>query len=269
MRLHVRHRTRYGYAPAIPYAIQEVRLTPGPVDGQAVRRWTVRGEGGRILPAVQDGYGNLMHLHSLLKTHGESEILAEGEVVTTDTSGIVRGARETLPAAYYRRVTPSTAADGALSRLAGEVRGHLAENAVAAMHRLMGLIRDRIDFEKGRTDAGTTAAEALASGRGVCQDHAHVLIACARHLGLPARYVSGYLWTGDGTVGEASHAWAELHLSGLGWVGFDAANRVCPTESYVRVAAGLDYGATAPVRGIRRGAAEETLTVEVRVRALG
>jgi transglutaminase-like putative cysteine protease len=117
----------------------------------------------------------------------------------------------------------------------------------------------------GATTVMTTAAEALAKGSGVCQDHAHVFIAVARLLGLPARYVSGYLWQGGSETASASHAWAEAHVPDFGWLGFDPANNICPTEKYVRVAIGLDYGEAAPVRGIRRGAADEVLTVAVDV----
>jgi transglutaminase-like putative cysteine protease len=123
-------------------------------------------------------------------------------------------------------------------------------------------IRERVDYVVGVTSSATTAAEALAQGRGVCQDHAQVFAAAARCLGHPARYVSGYLWTEAGTS-DANHAWAEAHVDGLGWVGFDPAN---PTEAYVRVAIGLDYLEAAPVRGVRRGVAEETLDVAVDVR---
>ena len=118
--------------------------------------------------------------------------------------------------------------------------------------------------------ATTTAADALARGFGVCQDHAHLFIAAARLIDIPARYVSGYLWTGvDAQPFDASHAWAEAFVPELGWVGFDPANRICPTENYIRVAVGLDYSAAAPVRGLRRGPAEESLDVEVQVRRQG
>jgi transglutaminase-like putative cysteine protease len=131
----------------------------------------------------------------------------------------------------------------------------------------MGGVRDAIDYRIGETHAETTAAEALAHGFGVCQDHAHVFISAARHAGMPARYVSGYLWDPRDTEYEASHAWAEAYIDGLGWVGFDVANRICPTDAHIRVACGLDYLEAAPARGLRRGGGEETLEVRLRVDA--
>jgi transglutaminase-like putative cysteine protease len=126
-------------------------------------------------------------------------------------------------------------------------------------------VHAKVAYELGATGAHTTAAEAFEDGRGVCQDHAHILTAAARSAGLPARYVTGYLVTGVGASATAAHAWAEVLVPDLGWVGFDAANNTCPTDSYVRVAAGLDAAGVAPVRGSRRGGAMERMSVEVRV----
>jgi transglutaminase-like putative cysteine protease len=105
----------------------------------------------------------------------------------------------------------------------------------------------------------------LAQGAGVCQDYAHIFIATARYLNIPARYVSGYLMRPETTEQTAGHAWAEAHIDGLGWVGFDATNNVCPNDSYVRIGCGLDYRDAAPVSGVRIGFAAETLAVEVNV----
>jgi transglutaminase-like putative cysteine protease len=129
----------------------------------------------------------------------------------------------------------------------------------------MHAVRDAIDYKIGSTNAHTTACEALKEGKGVCQDHAHVFIAAARSLGIPTRYVSGYVLTGSDEPSDANHAWAEAWLDGLGWVGFDPANRICPTDKYVRLAAGLDSTYAAPIRGSRRGVANEELDVIVEV----
>ncbi len=129
----------------------------------------------------------------------------------------------------------------------------------------MAEIRSRIAYEIGATDAHTTAAEALADGKGVCQDHAHAMLSVVRSLGIPARYVTGYLVTDGDTPATASHAWAEALVPDLGWVGFDAANGKCPTDDYVRVATGLDAQGVVPVRGSRRGGVAESMTVAVKV----
>ena len=113
---------------------------------------------------------------------------------------------------------------------------------------------------------GTTAAEAFALRRGVCQDLTHIFIAAARCLGMPARYIGGYFHRVDGvTQQEAGHAWAEAFVPELGWIAFDPANGICTTDAHVRVAAGLDYLGAAPVRGTRYGGGGEQLAVAVHV----
>ena len=130
----------------------------------------------------------------------------------------------------------------------------------------MGAVSDAIAYKPGVTSAHTTAAEALALGEGVCQDHAHAMIALARVKGMPGRYVSGYLFAdAAGTAHEAAHAWAEVFVTGLGWVGFDPANRCCPDARYIRLGSGADAQDAAPIRGIARGGGREELDVTVAI----
>jgi len=137
------------------------------------------------------------------------------------------------------------------------------------MHSLSDHIADSVVYEVGTTDAKTTAEDALAAGTGVCQDHAHILIAAARKLGFPARYVSGYLMMNERVDQEASHAWTEVYLDPVGWVGFDVSNRISPDARYVRVATGLDYFEAAPVSGLRMGSGDaamaDTMLVNIAV----
>jgi transglutaminase-like putative cysteine protease len=267
MRLQVRHQTAYHYASPISYAIQTLRLSPRPHDGLAVLRWRLRGESRHDLPSFIDGFGNLTHSHSVNRRHGSAAVFVEGEVETTATDGVVRGASEPLPPAFFLRATALTAPDPEIDDLARSVTGG---SELDRLYALMNAVRDRLDYRPGVTDAATTAAAALMAGAGVCQDHAHLFIAAARLAGVPARYVGGYLWTGDEPHEyEASHAWAEAYVDNLGWVGFDAANRICPGEAYIRTAIGLDYWSAAPIRGVRRGAAEERLAVKVSVMQVG
>ncbi|MEL7011756.1 MAG: transglutaminase family protein, partial [Pseudomonadota bacterium] len=133
------------------------------------------------------------------------------------------------------------------------------------LHALSALIKEQIAYEVGTSESDWTAEEAVAAGKGVCQDHTHVFITCARIMGFPARYASGFLLLDDREEQEATHAWAEAHVDGLGWVGFDVSNGISPDERYVRVATGLDYSDAAPIRGVRTGNAEESLSVAVKV----
>jgi transglutaminase-like putative cysteine protease len=140
-----------------------------------------------------------------------------------------------------------------------------ARDPIDRMHVLMNAVRDKVDYAIGVTNAHTSAAEALSDGQGVCQDHAHIFISAARVMGVPARYVNGYFLTDTDEPSEAHHAWAEAYIEGLGWLGFDPANGICPTDQYVRLACGLDAGSAAPIRGTRRGGTDEVLDVLVEV----
>lgn len=264
MRLHVRHRTTYRYDAPIMGAIQTLRLTPRPYEGLSVLHWRVWSESRRELPMFVDGFGNITHCHTVNRPQDGVTVFVEGEVETVPTHGIVRGAPELLPPLYYLRSSPLTQPDEAITALAKEAAHH--SSVLKRLHALLIAVRDRVDYHPGTTDTETTAAAALAAGAGVCQDHAHLFIAAARTLEIPARYVGGYLWTGaEAREEEASHAWAEAFVHDLGWVGFDPSNRICPTEAYIRTSIGLDYRSAAPVRGIRRGNAAEQLDVAVNV----
>ncbi len=171
----------------------------------------------------------------------EITVTVRGAVETTDLAGVLRGHRETVAPGCYLRDTPATAPDAGLRALA---LGAEAPDTLGLAHALAAAVADAIAYRPGATHAHTTAAEALALGEGVCQDHAQALAACARLRGIPARYVSGYLFAAeDGTPHEAAHAWAELHVPGLGWVGFDPANRCCPDARYIRLGSGFDAAA--------------------------
>jgi transglutaminase-like putative cysteine protease len=197
----------------------------------------------------------------------ELVVAVDGEVETRNTEGVVRGAVERFPPSLFLRETPLTRADQAIAEFATE-SARAASNGgdLNVMHHMLGRLHREMTFDTDPTHAATTANEAFALRRGVCQDLTHIFIAAARSIGIPARYVGGHFHRADGvTDQEAGHAWAEAYVRDLGWVAFDAANGICATEAHVRVAVGLDYLGAAPVRGVRHGGAGETLTVNVQV----
>lgn len=261
MRISIGHVSRYSYSQPTKYSILALRLTPRSFQGQRVVEWRVTAPGIEAAKPFRDGFGNVVHLASCSEQHDESLVIAKGVVETSDCSGVVQGLTDPAPLTIYLRHTEKTTADDdirALARSAGDI-------SIRGMHRLMHAVRDAIDYMTGTTSSATTAADALKQGVGVCQDHAHVFIAAARSLGIPARYVSGYLFCGDTEPAEANHAWAEAWLPDLGWVGFDPANGICPTDHYVRLASGLDSSFAAPIRGMRHGVSNEELDVVVEV----
>jgi len=262
MLISVRHITRYRYAEPVSYTIQILRLTPLSFIGQRVLDWQVRA--GGISPRLQfrDGFGNTAHLLTVNGRHEELVIEAGGTVETQDCNGVVSGLNNSAPPRVFLRETAQTKPDGAIRALAESVHG---KDTLDQLHALLGAVRERVEYVAGATDMHTSAAEALADGKGVCQDHAHIFIAAARTLAIPARYVTGYLVLGEQGTSEAHHAWAETWVEGLGWVGFDVANDMSPDETYVRIAIGRDHREAMPVSGIRLGQTEERLAMSVTV----
>ena len=262
MLISVRHVTHYRYAQPASYTIQSLRLTPVPFKGQRVLDWRVAVSGSPPALQYRDGFGNILHLATVSARHDELHIEAAGTVETKDCNGVVAGLAKDAPSRVFLRETAQTKADAAIRQMAGDAEGN---STLDKLHSLLGTIGDRVEYIPGTTDAHTTAAEALADGKGVCQDHAHLFVAAARALAVPARYVTGYLMLEGETTAQAHHAWAEAWVEGLGWIGFDAANGLCPTDNYVRLACGLDADYAAPIGGSRRGGGGETLDVTVMV----
>ncbi len=269
MKLAVSHCTTYRFDPPMRGVVQSLRLTPARFDGQRVLDWRVSVPGAVMGAAFRDSAGDWVETASILGPVAEVAVEVAGEVETSDLAGVLRGHRERVPPGTYLRATLATLADVAVHELVAAVLpGQADADPLARAHALAAAVAGAIAYEPGLTEHGTTAAEALALGRGVCQDHAQVLIAAARHAGLPARYVCGYLHaTDDGGPHEASHAWAEIWVEGLGWVGFDAANACCPDARFVRLGSGFDAADAAPIRGLSRGEATEALEVAVAVGA--
>jgi transglutaminase-like putative cysteine protease len=265
MRITVRHDSSYSYAMPARSAIQLLRMTPRSHESQFVRNWRVEVDADARLERDEDAYGNITHIVFIDGPVDGVRVTVQGEVDTIDTAGMLRGTVERLPLPLYLRPTALTAPTPALRALALRASQAEPSDPLAALHKLMAEIHRSMTFTVGATSVATTAGEALESGHGVCQDFAHVFIAAARALGAPARYVSGYYLRSDRADQDAGHAWAEAHVTGFGWVAFDAAHGVCTTDRHVRVAVGPDYLEAAPIRGARSGGAEEELTVAVRV----
>lgn len=269
MRLRIRHETAYTYETPATRAIEILRLTPRGHDGQFVVDWRIDVDRDCRLGQSIDAFGNSVHSFTAEGPLDTLTVVAEGRVETNDTHGVVAGQVERFPPVVFVRETALTASDAAIRDFA-EATSAKATSHLDLMHGLMGGIRERMQFVTDATDSGTNAIEAFHHSHGVCQDFAHVLIAAARHLNIPARYVSGYMRRIDGENDQAAgHAWAEVLIDDLGWVGFDPANGISPTEAYVRIAVGLDYLGAAPIRGIRYGGTGEKLAVRVQVEEVG
>jgi transglutaminase-like putative cysteine protease len=263
--LKVRHTTHYAFATPVVHALQRLRLTPKETHGQRILDWRMRFDNARAELQYDDQHCNYVTLASLTPGAREVTVTCEGMVETEDNAGVIGRHSGHLPLWSFLRQTPLTRPGARLRALLRDLPASDTREPLDFLHALSALIRARIAYETGRTHAATTAEEAVGHGYGVCQDHTHIFIGAARASGVPARYVSGYLLMNDRIEQEATHAWAEAHVEGLGWVGFDVSNGISPDPRYVRLATGSDYRDAAPVTGISIGAADQVLTVGVAV----
>jgi transglutaminase-like putative cysteine protease len=266
MRLFVSHRTEYRFSESQQRIVQLARVTPASYAGQSIVDWQIDVDCDARLRPGRDGYGNET---TMIYVNGPIDRLVlsvTGEVLTEDKAGMVFGAPEPLPPMVFLRETALTKPDDAILAFAEEMRA-AGRNTLDRMHQLSTALNERLEFDKIHTNVQRDAATAFGLGHGVCQDFAHIFVAAARAIDVPARYVSGHLYQPETAAGsqEASHAWVEACIEDLGWVGFDPANALCPDDSYIRVAIGLDYREAAPLSGARIGGGVETLAVGVSV----
>jgi transglutaminase-like putative cysteine protease len=266
MRIRISHLTSYVYGTPATSVIQMLRLTPRNHDGQYVARWRIDVSIDCRLDQHEDAFGNLTHTFSTDGPFSDLAVMVEGEVETRDTQGIVRGTVERFPPSLYLRATALTTPDAGICAFAAASRDAEDGNVLNLLHHMLERLHDDMVYDTDPTQVATTAAQAFALKRGVCQDLTHIFIAAARSLAIPARYVGGYFRRDDGVDEQgAGHAWAEAFVPELGWVAFDPANGLCATDAHVRVAVGLDYLGAAPLRGTRYGGGGEVMSVKVRV----
>jgi transglutaminase-like putative cysteine protease len=263
MRINISRETSFVYSQPAKSLVQLLRLTPRSHEGQHVLRWRISADIDCAMRQSEDSLGNIVHTISHFGPIDRLVVQSEGEVETFDTTGVVRAAAEPLAPEIYLRGSPLTEANGALREFAEEA-ARSSEAPLDKLHAIMGAVSEAMTYEWDASRSAN-AAEAFALRRGGAEDYAHIFIACARWLGAPARYVSGYMLRRDGAPQETGYAWAEAHVPVLGWIGFDAANRLCVDEAYVRIAVGFDYLSAAPARGSRAGGGHEAQSVSLSI----
>ncbi|MDX3899791.1 MAG: transglutaminase family protein [Sphingobium sp.] len=263
MKLLVRHQTVYSYEAAAGRVAMLLKLMPVSSPAQTVEDWTVSINGEVVTGFTPNSLGDMEAVWLRGEGEHQAAIVAEGLVETRDTHGVLGWPASKVDPRYFLRGTALTAASEPIRDMAlglGDGGG-----ALARLHALSAAVSDAVAYRPGVTGSHTTAAEAFALGAGVCQDHAQIFIAAARTMGVPARYVSGYLLAQDADALHETHGWAEALVPDLGWIGFDPSNRVCVTDHYLRLACGLDADRAAPVRGSVTVAGNIAIDADVRI----
>lgn len=264
MRLAIRHTSTYRFGSPVAHAVQRLRLTPKSTQGQGILSWEMQFQNAAKQLEYEDQHRNTTTLIAVEPGACEVEITCSGVVDTHDHAGVLGSHSGHLPLWSFCGQTALTRPGAGMRAFARELRKE-GRSPLDMLHDLSARILDTVAYQAGATGVDTSAEEAWAGGRGVCQDHAQIFIGIARALDIPARYVSGYLMMNDRVDQEATHAWAEAYVEHLGWVGFDISNGISPDQRYVRLATGRDYRDAAPVTGISIGATTRELSVAVAV----
>ncbi len=268
MLLQIDHKTSYHFSEPQGRVVQLLRMTPRDTASQAVLNWRIDVDRDVRLREGHDGYGNATTMLYMDGPITSVELIVTGEVLTDAQDGWVKGAIETLPPLFYIRPTQLTWSDPAIVRFAETIVGSV--NGPQQKAEMLGIaLFERIRTITERTPKSRTAMQTLAESWGNVRDTAQLLIACARTVGIPARFVSGHKLSERASVDHrTAHCWVELHITGKGWWAIDPTTGQAPDESYVRVAIGLDASDATPLSGTRTGGGIEALDVEVHV-ALG
>jgi transglutaminase-like putative cysteine protease len=255
MRLSIDHVTHYRYERPVRYSTQYLRLVPQSSARQRVLEWRLDTPSTPL--ELRDGYGNILHVLTIDKPVSEIVIRSSGAVETSTVVDEPNDEPKLSPLLFLRQ-TALTRADESICQFAERYRRRAG--MLSGLRDLASGVLAKLPFQPGVTAVQSTAAEAFAHANGVCQDHAHVFIACCRHLGIPARYVSGYIYSaGHAEAAVASHAWVEAWVVDR-WRSFDITNARPAGEHHIRLAFGADYLEASPVRGVRSGGGEEHLT---------
>jgi transglutaminase-like putative cysteine protease len=268
MKLEIMHSTRYRYTGPIAETVMEVRLRPMDGNGQRCLDFNLELSHGIQARSYVDGYGNSVHYFNLVRPHSALNVISRSTVETGLAPDSDPG--EELVLDFLRFRSPVREVEGVkeLARQHAISDPSSRESVESAMEELTLTISRNFAYDRTATNVYSAVDDVLKVRAGVCQDFAHLFIAVARAMGVPARYVSGYIHSPGDRVAAASHAWAEAWIAGKGWVGYDATHPVRTTEHHVRLAVGRDYTDAAPTRGVYVGSANGTMSISVKTRAL-
>lgn len=276
----IRHVTRFAYSSPITESVTEVRMQPRTEGNQRCVKFELTTNPRSRIQGYRDYLGNVVHHFDIPGKHNQLKINAESTVEITPLPALP----DHLPAdswleldqikssgEHWDYLTPSQFANKSrlLVELAKELKVERRSDPLSLLREINTAIFEAFDYAPLSTTVDSPIEHALEDRKGVCQDFAHIMIALVRELGIPCRYVSGYLFHGredhDRSAADASHAWVEAFLPQLGWIGFDPTNNLIAGERHIRTAIGKDYADVPPTRGVFKGLAQSELSVGVQV----
>ena len=278
----IRHLTKFVYSKAVSESVMEVRMHPRSDSNQRCLTFSLSVSPRCRVFSYRDHLSNNVHHFDIPGQHGQLVVIAESLVeyqpLADIPSFLAPCAWQELDAMvsegdYWEMLLPSEFAcpTPALERLARELDVRRRDDPMLLLRELNNRLYDYFSYSPRTTRVDSPIDEAIASRQGVCQDFAHIMITLVRQLGIPCRYVSGYLYHRKGdrdrSISDATHAWVEALLPNLGWVGFDPTNALVAGDRHIRTALGRDYSDVPPTRGIFLGRTASDLFVAVQVTA--
>ncbi len=283
VRYEIEHRSRYSYTAPVQQCVMLLCLEPRENRGQRLLDFEIETQPPANLNRETDCFGNTRHLLDLHQTHQILEITTRSTVETVPAPPLpahlhtgaweeIRSRRESCAEWDFTHPSALVRPSPTLTEFVDRHGIAPMDDPLASLLQLSHTLHDCLQYIPGSTTAESPVEHIIETGRGVCQDYAHLMIAIARSWDIPARYVSGYLnptdLSGASAPSNATHAWVECRLPELGWVGFDPTNQSFAGEGgKVHIAVGRDYHDVSPTRGVLQGGGETHLEVDVRVRA--
>ena len=278
----IRHLTRFRYSEPISESIMETRMNPRSDSNQHCLTFSLSVSPRCRVFSYRDHLGNNVQHFDIPGEHTQLVIVAESVIeqqslpdvphfLSPDAWAVLDDMVEAGD--YWEMLLPSTFAveTPAVALLAKQMGVTRRDDPLMLVQELNQRLFEYFEYVPQHTRVDSPIDEAIVSGKGVCQDFAHTMIALLRHVGIPARYVSGYLYRSredhDRSTPDATHAWVDVLMPHLGWVGFDPTNNLVAHHRHIRTAVGRDYADVPPTHGIFRGKTESELYVAVHVEA--
>ena len=260
MKISINYQTCYKFSTEVPRLVQQLKLFPTECSNQKIIDWSINATEGQIVESHIDALGHKIYNIYLNNVTDDQKIIAKGTVNTKNTYGVMKGLNEKVHPACFIRQTELTRPNKKIMNLVKDFEA----NSIVFCHKMNKAVGRSIKYLTGSTDIDTNAQKSVNLGTGVCQDFAHILIGLARYNNYPARYVNGFIANDSNIGSNDTHAWVEIFIKNLGWVGFDPSNNTCVDEKYVRFGCGYDFSDSSMIKGVKSNfKGLETLSKEI------